>query len=229
MKKSWFLVLGTLTIIGAFYFLTERHQSVFISSIPKNPVFESLKSNTAILQSSETPTPPINKPSKEWLQSLEQMTQKMSGLSDNPTQVDQEITAFAQTLVASQLNELYLLVTEENTSGDKKLLATELLARSQLPISIELLKQIISSSSQQASQIPMVQQEYRAFQMLAIEGLSQKPELKNEARKTLTELASFTSDTLLLDRINRSLWALQGKAPSPEQQDQEALEKVLAH
>ncbi len=229
MKKKWFWVLGAVIVIGAFYLITARHEPLLIPSLPKIAVFESFKSKPDLTPSSEAPIPASIETAKEWHQIFNQMTQKMTGLSDNPERVDLEITSFAQTLVASQLNELYLLVTEKSSSGDEKLLATELLARSQLPSSIDLLKQIVSSSSQQVSQVPMVQQEYRAFQMLAIEGLAQKPELKAEAQKALTELASTTSDTLLIDRINRSLWALQGKAPPPEEQDQEALQKVLEH
>lgn len=230
MKKRGILILGLMAVAGILLLLLPPFRDPLLNSvgIKKSPSIINNDAPKGETENSTFATTILSaEPALEWHQSFNHIAQKMSGLSDNPDQTDQEITSFAQTLLTSQLNELYSLVVTKNTPGDEKLLAAELLARSQLPISVDLLKKLAMKIPEDVSQVPMVQQEFRAFQMLAIEGLTQKPELQSESKKALSELATSTSDTLLLDRIHRSLWALQGKAPPPEQQDQEALKKVL--
>lgn len=165
----------------------------------------------------------------DWKERVHLSTLKMSSLTENPERIDQEITELAISLNEKELESLTVNIKSKNSSGDQKLLAAELISRSQLPKSISLLEDLIKTDSNSISQNPAIQQEFQALQMLAIEGFLQKPELKTQAQRALNELIQSTDNNRLQDRLHRSLWALSGKAPSPEQQDLKALEEVLKH
>lgn len=231
MNKLWFAALVVISIVlGVYVFHREQNdgnqggQLDHLSAIPSlnpRPISSGASSGGAL-----PPSLPENEvPS--WKQEFESLTEQMQGLSTNPEATDEEITEFSEQLNLNQLNELVQTVLSKHSSGDEKLLATELLARSPLPGSIDLLKQIVTTAVTEISNNPYLQQEQKALQMQAIEGIGNKTNSPQIATKALKELAQSTEDSVLADRIQRTLWALKGKAPKPEEQDKEALKKLL--
>lgn len=159
---------------------------------------------------------------------FEQVAQSIGQTTANTQEADQAVTNLALKVTSAQLNELYSQATSQHTSGDEKLLATELLIRSPLAESLNYLKKIVNSSAaEKFGNSPTAQQEFRSIQMSAIEGLGQKPQFKSEAKVVLKQLSQTIEDSLLLDRIQRTRYAIDGKVPAPEIQDQRALERVL--
>jgi hypothetical protein len=164
-----------------------------------------------------------------WPERFQQLTLQMGQLTDSPEDIDRELTRVAEDLSTSQLQELQTIAISSHSSGDEKLLAVELLNRSPNEASLPLLKSVVMTDPQEVFKNPLLQQEFRAIQMSAIEGLALKPADQSQADATLQELASSTSDSALADRLQRALWARQGKAPSPPEQDRVALEQLLQH
>jgi hypothetical protein len=164
-----------------------------------------------------------------WETQFENIVQDMQTLSEDPEEADRKMTELANSLTDEQLGDLTNTVLSKQKNGDQKLLATELLARSPRRASMEQLKTIILTPAQEISKIPALQQEQRAFQMLAIEGLASKTEFRELAHKDLHQLTTKVSDTVLLDRLHRSLWSMAGQAPTPEKQDRTALQELLRH
>lgn len=169
----------------------------------------------------------ISNPEKDWNEHFGELASQMSELTYSPEAIDQDLSDFADKLTLEQLSNLVNTVTSRAKTGDERLLAAELLARSPLIESIELLAKIITTSAESISDTPAVQEEFRAIQMLAIEGISQKATYPKESVEALQNLATTVDNSQMHDRIVRSLWALQGKAPSLEEQDREALTKML--
>jgi hypothetical protein len=162
-----------------------------------------------------------------WEGQFKALSKRIGGLTRDPAAMDNEITNFAKALKQEQIKLLYQIVISTYQTGDEKLTATELLVRSNHPTTISLLTGIINADPAKISSALPIQQEYKAFQMLAIEGLATKAKAAPEAKRALNELVSKTTDSQLLDRIHRGLWALDGRAPSPEEQDMAALKELL--
>ena len=175
----------------------------------------------------QTPKKPVG-PEPTWSESFHSIVNKIGATTDHPELADLELTQLALRLKSEELNDIYLIATANESSGDERLLATELLIRSQLPESIDSLKKIASMNIEEnTAKTPALRQEYRSQQMMAIEGLGQKPEWKVQATKALNDLARTETDSMNLDRIHRTRRAMEGQAPTPEAQDNEALKKVL--
>lgn len=181
---------------------------------------------------STTSTPPENivapTTPPSFKENFDQIAQSIGTTTAHPEEADQAITNLATKMDKAQLKELYSQIISQHSTGDEKLLATELLTRSPLVESLDYLKQIASQPAvENADRSPLHRQEFQSIQMLAVEGLAQKPQFKNEAKTALNELSQTTDDPLLLDRIHRTRLNLDGKVPPPEVQDQKALEQIL--
>jgi len=219
--------------VGFFWNNNNQSESNFKSTIQnqeaKNYVPSLNDPNTDILKhkkKEQTLTTPSDQFSFQ--EHFNRITKSIGTITENPEEADLEISNLAMTLDRTQLNELYTKVISKYSNGDEKLLAVELLSRSSLPETIEHLKNIASSSASESSyDSSLTQQEFQSLQVSAIEGLTQKPQLKHEAKLALNSLSQSTDNTLLLDRIKRAQAALDGRAPSPEAQDKAALEQVL--
>lgn len=223
--------LGLVLVLALTYLKRETHPlplDFALLSRPKDSKVKNLPVQ-ATGGPSDTPATDQNPPTESMNQHFARIVGQMKGLTENPEAADQEISRLAESLSDAQLKELTTLVLSRHKSGDEKLLATELLARSPNANSIDSLNEIILTPPQDISKNPSIQEEQRAFQMLAIEGIANKTDFKDLAKKDLAQLLPKINDTALGDRIHRSLWALEGKAPTPEEQDRAALEQLLRH
>lgn len=236
MKQKYFLfgiilALG-LSFVGLYSFKklsseSNQNKTDSTSTDPRQSASPQAQLTTTLNTSTEKGPLPATAPSS-FKESFEQIAQSIGTTVADPEKADQAITNLATKIDKAQLKELYVQITSPKSSGDEKLLATELLIRSSLAESVNYLKQIANqSATEHASNSPSTQQEFQAIQMLAVEGLAQKPQFKAEAKTALNELSQSTDDPLLLDRIHRTRLTLDGKVDAPEVQDQKALEQVL--
>lgn len=229
MNRIGVLSVIMILVLGFGFWMNSRPETVttvqsLFSRI--SPALQTQYSAPSSMKNGTTSSTPIES-SIPWTTRFENNVKQMQGLTDEPELVDQQISTLAQSLSSEELSKVKQIVFDRSKSGDERLLAAELLSRSANPVAIPLLKEIASASAKKFSKTEMIQQEFRAIQVLAIEGIGNKPDNQALAQTTLQDLIKKTEDPLLADRIHRTLWALQGKAPSPEKQDEQALQKVL--
>lgn len=225
--KILLIILLLLSFGVGFYLFNLSSFDQNDSFLSSSSVTAGSKTNRVIhpFLASQTPQGPLSK--EEWQNQFHALTEQMSSLTDDPESIDQQISDFAQAMNVHQLKDLLTTIFSKQTNGDEKLLATELLARSPLLESIDYLKTVVTTPPNEVHGNPYLQQEHRALQMLAVEGIAQKFNHETEAQRALEGLTRSVEDSHLLDRIHRSLWAVQGRAPSPEEQDREALQTLL--
>ncbi|MEY4615954.1 MAG: hypothetical protein RJB66_914 [Pseudomonadota bacterium] len=225
MKKTLALLIPVFLILGFYLFETQNKHSASTEGDNKLSPQASLQEEPA--ETSDQQDTMQADSDLEWNEHIEKLTGQIGSLTPSPEAIDEEVSSFANRLKATQLSLLYKTVISKYKSGDEKLLAAELLARSPLPDSIEHLKNIITTAPESISGSAALQEEFRAIQLLAIEGITQKPLLRNESVKALQSLLPAVDNSFMHDRIARGLSALQGKAPALEDQDREALQKLL--
>ncbi len=237
-KKIKVLILVSLILVGLVFYY-----AFFKPNSPKNEVGTNEFVNRPTTPSSETSSTgapsssqsDISKTlntnsagSKEWHEDFKQLSQRIGQLTEQPELESKKITQLAQSLTKAQLDEVYAVTTSSYSSGDEKLLAIELLTQSPLTDSINHLKefaQIDPSAINITS--PPLQQEFRVLQLMSIEGLASKQKDKAVAEQALRDISQKNPDKNISDAVQRSLWALRGHAPPPEEQGNEALRKVL--
>lgn len=229
MKKKY-LLFGIILALGLIFM---GRYNLKKPSYESNEVDTTTPPQNTSINAEPIPSTPSEKntiapATPSFKESFDQISQSIGTTTTHPEEADQAITNLAIKIDSAQLKELYSKITSQKFSGDDKLLATELLIRSPLAGSLNYLKQIASQSAEEiAAHSSVNQQEFQAIQMIAVEGLAQKPQFKNEAKAALNELSQKTEDPVLLDRIHRTRLTLDGKVSPPEVQDQKALEQVL--
>lgn len=237
-KKIIILISMGLTLVGLIFFkfkIDSSNLSKLENESVKTPQnFDSNSNQNQISKkplskenTTESKNPTNDNPPHSFKEQFTQISHNIGKTSNNPEAEDAKISELALYITPDQLNELYEVVTSKYSNGDEKLLAIELMIRSPLNDTINMLKEFAKTPLNQITSSSSLQNEGRALQMMSVEGLAHKSDNKPEARRALNDIAQSTQDSALNDRVQRALWALDGKGPYPEVQDEEALKKVL--
>lgn len=147
---------------------------------------------------------------------------QIGALHDDPSESMERLQKKAGALSGEDIRALEALALENGREGDRRFLAVELLTMNAAPESARSLERIAVSSRPQRPLEPQLETALRAR---AIEGLgSHRSGIGQELlKKSLARL----DESFLLDRAHRALLATEGAARSPEEQDQEALGRLL--
>lgn len=152
------------------------------------------------------------------------LSNEVSQITDNPEGINRKLDSEAADLNNDKIKHLNRIIRANNSSDismDEKALAVELLVRSSSQQAQETLKDfILAEDTTTASQNPALTIDQRILKMRAVEGLNQPT--------ILNEVIAKTGDSLVSDRAHRALLSRKGLSSTPEQQDLDALNKILS-
>lgn len=143
-----------------------------------------------------------------------------------------ELKKLSQRMQKSDIKKMANIAADMNVNGDERALAIELLSRNQTPEALKELENFIVSLESKNNQtmnnqtVGRTQEFETILRAQAIEGISIYPE-KHTADEVLKSADAKISESFLKDRIARSRASLAGHAPTPEEQDETALRKLV--
>jgi hypothetical protein len=174
---------------------------------------------------SSLPIPNSSESDSTWSLWLHQEADQIGHLTDNPERIQKSLELKAKTIPASRLEWLKDQAKNTNINADERLLAIEYISLSPLEESLDRLEDIALAPINSGLSNPL-KNEALMLKAAAVEAFSNKENFKSKAITKLNEISEKTEDPFLLDRAQRSLWHLKGKAKSPADQDIEVLKKL---
>lgn len=172
--------------------------------------------------SSDSPIlqPPPNQPAN--LQNIAQLATQIGKITNNPGEISRQLQLYADQLNSSEVLELKSQALSEQLNMDIRFMSVELIGLSQQsPDRSQALSEIALASWSEGKNPTLTDYE-KVLRAQAIEHL-----YNSKSQQELLHISSSTPSPFLKDRALRSLAALKGKAPSPEQQDRSAIGELL--
>lgn len=224
MRSRWLFLLGASALLvglGLWKTLDFKgaSQAPWISS-------RSTQTNTKGALGSTSPNTQTDSPSV--LKRLAVEADKISQLDDNPHETELRLRRFSESLQESELVGLRRVILNSQAPQDYRFLALTVLSWSKQAQAGEWLAEIASSHFDPFLNPGRHGDFETILRMQAVEGLGELPLSPEQQKRNLRSIVQNSSQAQVVDRAQRALWALAGQAPTPAQQDQEALEKVLS-
>ena len=144
-----------------------------------------------------------------------------------PDGTEVRLQEWAQTLSATELEQLEKAALNIEKPQDDRFLAVMLMAWSEKAEALENLKDIALAEIDPFLSPNRLGDFERVLRMQAVDGMIDIPGQGENIARTLQSVAASTADTTIADRAYRALASVQGEAKSPEQQDKEAMEALL--
>ncbi len=226
-QRRMFLILLTILSVGLLTVLWPKLPSVKQALNQKHSPISFSKSNlgTGLSKEQESVAEAYRKPPTLAVSAEVLHEAHLAGMMDqDPTVSEKRLNKIAENLTADEIASMAELVKSPSNDGDLRALAVDLLARNKGPRALEPLEQIIISKWPDLSDPRMIGFE-QSLRGRAIEGLEGHP--AQEATGNLQRALSQVQDSFLNDHGQRALLHRQGQARSVEEQDEEALRKIL--
>ncbi len=151
---------------------------------------------------------------------------KRSGMIDkDPLESEKRLNELASKLSDQEIVSMTEIVKTPSQDSDLRALAVDLLARNKAKTVLGKLEEIITSKWPESAEAHVISFE-QALRARAIEGLEQHP--TPQATESLKRALLKNQDSFLNDHGHRALLHRQGQAKSVEEQNQEALSKILS-
>lgn len=177
----------------------------------------------------EQKTPSIVPQKKITATEVQNLSSQIVALNEDPIHAEIELREHAQKLNPSDFPLLQKMALDRNEKQDQRFVAVTLLALSNQIQSADYLKNIALTPIDPYLSVGPNADFEKVLRMRAVEGLGEIPLNSNELSNYLSQIISSSDITLIIDRAHRLNLAYQGLAPTPEQQDQEALKKLLRY
>lgn len=152
-------------------------------------------------------------------------SQNISQLQSEPQKTEERLQGLANKMTQEQMQKLTQLISDQSKDGDERAMAIEMLSRRKDSESLKALEDFVAQSDDVGAWSRSHEFE-SVLRAQAIEGIATYPEQK-EALSALNKLSKKVNESFLRDRILRSQAGLKGLAPSIENQDNEALRKLV--
>lgn len=152
-------------------------------------------------------------------------SQNISQLQSEPQKTEERLQVLANKMTQEQMQKLTQLISDQSKDGDERAMAIEMLSRRKDSESLKALEDFVAQSGDAGAWSRSHEFE-SVLRAQAIEGIAAYPEQK-EALSALNKLSKKVNESFLRDRILRSQAGLKGLAPSIENQDNEALRKLV--
>ena len=152
-------------------------------------------------------------------------SQNISQLQSEPQKTEERLQGLANKMTQEQMQKLTQLISDQSKDGDERAMAIEMLSRRKDSESLKALEDFVAQSGDAGAWSRSHEFE-SVLRAQAIEGIAAYPEQK-EALSALNKLSKKVNESFLRDRILRSQAGLKGLAPSIENQDNEALRKLV--
>ncbi len=219
MKKIVFLFIALL-VVGVLWTNVPGTQKTSFSNLKVK--LDSLITNPSATKIKNSL--PIEKLNEK----LARAAQQLSQLQNDPSQVELELRNWAQALDESELFQLQELSVNRQADQDLRFLAVTLLSWSKNSSAGNLLTQIAGSSFDEILNPGRLGDFEKILRLRAAEGLGELSISIEDKKSLVRQILDKTPYTEVADRAHRVQWNLDGTAPTPEKQDQEALEKLLS-
>lgn len=169
---------------------------------------------------SSSPQAPSHRPTDH--QNVEQLATQIGKITNNPDEISRQLQHYADQLSPSEILDLKHQALTEKINMDVRFMCVELIglsARSQ--VRTQALSEIAMSPWSEGKNPTLTDYE-KVLRAQAIEHL-----YNSKSQQELLRISHSTPSPFLKDRALRSISALKGKGPSPEEQDRSALGELL--
>lgn len=242
MRKPFWLAALVLVclILVAEYDLTRRvsrsHTALrgqnIEDSTDKGQPFEGTSGVTRSVSSTKGKLLPDVKTKEEGRSSFDnqflQQAQQIGQVQNDPESAEIELKTLARQMQPSDIKRMRQIAEDVKVNGDDRALAVELLGRNQTSQALhELADFVVNQENMTGDQAWSRSREFETvLRAQAVEGIGIYPE-RSTADSILQEVGNKVSDAFVKDRIARTRASLRGAAPTPEQQDEQALRKLV--
>ncbi|MBS1971275.1 MAG: hypothetical protein JSU04_13280 [Bdellovibrionales bacterium] len=175
-------------------------------------------SSPAAVSASQSVRPVAVKPAENFAAQVQEEAAAMSQLNDHPEEVQKRLKELADKMQESDVPSLQQNALNPNLNGDQRFLSVYILGESTLAKAQESLEAIATAPIPETHEGRLTTQE-EIIRGQAVESIRQA--------ETLKRVLARSDNTFINDRAQRNLLYLEGKASSPEQQDQAALTQLL--
>ena len=230
MKKQFWiaaLVLVILIII-AEYDLTKRVHNISVQKRSVAEISEKDKESKASAAASIIPDVKTKEQGRlnfdnQFLRQAAQIGQAQT----DPATTELELKTLSKQMQPSDIKRMRQIAEDIKVNGDDRALAVELLARNQTQESLNELAEFVTNQEKNTNVNWSRSQEFETvLRAQAIEGIGIYPE-RSTADSVLQKMDQRISESFLRDRIARTRAHLVGHTVSPEEQDEQALRKLV--
>ncbi|MGE4234718.1 MAG: hypothetical protein AB7F43_15520 [Bacteriovoracia bacterium] len=152
---------------------------------------------------------------------------QIAQLQSDPENVQKRLQALSKTMSSQDVQALYEIISNDKNDGDQRALAVEILSLRNDAASLNVLQNFVASNNTvNGTKWDRSKEFETVLRAQAVESIAAFPQ-KEIAISTLSFLKSKVDESFLSDRIGRATAYLQGLAPTPEDQDDAALKKLL--
>ncbi len=152
---------------------------------------------------------------------------QIAQLQSDPENVQKRLQALSKTMSSQDVQALYEIISNDKNDGDQRALAVEILSLRNDAASLNVLQNFVASNNTvNGTKWDRSKEFETVLRAQAVESIAAFPQ-KEIAISTLSFLKSKVDESFLSDRIGRATAYLQGLAPTPEDQDNTALKKLL--
>lgn len=221
-----FIVVLLAAVFFVEYDLSRRTESLAVAN-KKNkieeasPALVSTNTNLTIDQGAGVAI------QKNFVAKFKQEALQMSQLQNDPEAVQLRLQALAREMTPKDVEGLYEIISDDQKDGDQRALAIELLSIKNDTSSLIALQNFVGNNKNiNGTKWDRKKELETVLRAQAVEGIASFPQ-KDIAISTLGFLQSKVDEKFLSDRISRAAAGLTNRAPSLQQQDEEALKKLL--
>jgi hypothetical protein len=223
MKRGWFFGILLIAMVGVLLGLWPffRVSTRGAQHRPGPPVFIHNQQNQALQKAAEAYQKP---PPPDISAAILKEAERSGQLDSHPQATEERLNVMAAKLSPAEVQQMAEVVKAPSNNGDLRSLAVELLVRNKNEGTLTSLEEIILSKWPTSAD-PRITGFEQALRARAIEGLEAHP--STAASKVLENALARTEDPFLKDHAQRAYLHRQGQVRSVEEQDQEALKKIL--
>lgn len=172
-------------------------------------------------------TAPVRNNIIDFQQKIHTEVNLISQIDANPEATEERLKDLSRHLHDTELKALYESSLNHEKSQDERFLSVMLLAWSEKPEAGQLLENIALTESDPYLDSGRNADFESVLRMKAVEGLHDLPLSSKEHQNHLQNIIQKSSNSQVVDRAQRALWASAGEAERPEKQDEKALQEVL--
>ncbi|MCO5143458.1 MAG: hypothetical protein M9962_10255 [Oligoflexia bacterium] len=216
---KWFVSFGILLLLlagGFFFFYAKPIEVESAQNFGSKEVDPQIQ--TLVVDFSQ------KKPIERLIGFYESEAKRIGQIDDDPAQTQKRLESVASVLSLAELEWLKKQAIDRTLDGDARFFAVYLLALNASDDSLTLLESIAVEAVPQSKNKGIVELEVQ-IRAQAIEGIS-RVRKNTRARDILLDLIDKQENVFLQDRAHRALYGWE-TGSSPEEQDKDALKKVL--
>lgn len=230
MKNRYYVYMAVILGLALFvrYDLARRADLASVAtlaSVKKETSTATGKANTP--QVAQRPPVPVAPQGPDFSEKFRAEAAEIAKLHMDPELVEERLRNLARSMNQQDVADLYEVISDDANDPDQRALAVELLSIKNDTASLTALQNFVANKKMVNGRPWDSKKELETvLRAQAVESIAAYPQ-KEIALSTLSFLQRRVDEKFLNDRIGRAAANLNGAAPAVEQQDDEALRKLL--